>query len=1004
MKIIRKQLHFSKNYIMIYKVNIKEAMELSEPKLVSPLLDGFLLGEPISDHHGVRCCPAIREDADERYIVKIISIPATQVQLDALLLTGACSNSEQALAYFKDLSDGVAGEANILERLSHLEGFVPYQGFQIQQMDEAIGYETYLVSPYKRSLEKQMCVEPLTHLAAVNMGLDMCAALTVCRQAGYLYADLKPGNIFLSDTQGYQIGDLGFIPLASLKFASLPEKYRSSYTAPEISDALSELNDTMDIYALGLILYQVYNNGQLPFDGSAPAQVLPTPMYADYEMAEIILKACAPDPKDRWQDPAQMGQALVDYMQRNSVNDTPIIPPPVIVEEPAEEAEEGFITEEQNEEDLADLLAMIPDEVPPEQLSLEPEAADPEEAEPVSDPEPDDENLVEDEISPNEAEQLSFLDEDGSLHETGVTNEVAQMLAQADDLIAHELPEPVVAPAPIDVPIPPPIMEEPEVEETEEEPVIPVPDVVEAVPEEPEPEETEEEIPAEMPAKPTKRRWIAAVIALLLLIGAGIGGSVWYNEYYLQTVQALEIHGSVDKIEVSIISEIDEDLLTAVCTDTYGNAKRSPVVEGVAVFTDLNPSTQYRIRLEISGVHKLLGQTTGSYTTADQTEIIDFSAECGPEDGSVILHFDISGPDCDQWTVAYSAPGETEQTQAFSGHRVTIYDLTVGKDYTFRLLPPTDMLLSGTSELTYTARNILYAQDLKVTACNNGSLTVQWQNPDGAADQKWIVRCYNTAGYDQTLTTGDTTLTFTNLDHTTGYTIIVTAEGMQQGASTQVSADPVNVTNYIATLTAPYSMELSWAYTGTAPAGGWLLRYSVNGGEMIEVTCPENKADIAIAPGSTYVFTVYAADDSSCFSESYTYGPVETPLFEGYGVTAANMTLSMVLRPDKADWSHNDLSDEDYKTTFAAGENASILAHLDTTYAVSNNTVVTTYVIRDSQNGLVSAETQSRTWRDMWYKRYCELDLPQMPTQADTYTVDIYFNDLYVGSLTFTIA
>ena len=88
---------------------------MSESKLVSPLLDGFIMGEAISDHHGVRCYPAIRENTDERYIVKIISIPASQVQLDALLLTGAYSDQAEALAYFKELSDGVVGEADILE-------------------------------------------------------------------------------------------------------------------------------------------------------------------------------------------------------------------------------------------------------------------------------------------------------------------------------------------------------------------------------------------------------------------------------------------------------------------------------------------------------------------------------------------------------------------------------------------------------------------------------------------------------------------------------------------------------------------------------------------------------------------------------------------------------------------------------------------------------------------------------------------------------------------------
>ena len=67
----------------------KEAISLSEQKLVSPLLDGFVMGNPMNSHDGIRCCPAMKENTDEKYIVKIISIPESQVQLDALLLTGA---------------------------------------------------------------------------------------------------------------------------------------------------------------------------------------------------------------------------------------------------------------------------------------------------------------------------------------------------------------------------------------------------------------------------------------------------------------------------------------------------------------------------------------------------------------------------------------------------------------------------------------------------------------------------------------------------------------------------------------------------------------------------------------------------------------------------------------------------------------------------------------------------------------------------------------------------
>ena len=118
---------------------------MSEPKLISPMLDGFILGAPISDHDGVRCYPAIKENSDNKYIVKVISVPASQVQLDALLLTGAYPDPGSAMDYFKTVADGVDEEAALLKKLAKLEGFLPYDEWQIVPMEEnRLGYDIYL--------------------------------------------------------------------------------------------------------------------------------------------------------------------------------------------------------------------------------------------------------------------------------------------------------------------------------------------------------------------------------------------------------------------------------------------------------------------------------------------------------------------------------------------------------------------------------------------------------------------------------------------------------------------------------------------------------------------------------------------------------------------------------------------------------------------------------------------------------------------------------------------
>ena len=65
-----------------------------------------------------------------------------------------------------------------------------------------------------------------------------------------------------------------------------------------------------------------------------PTKPLLPPINADYEISAIIMKAIAPNPEDRWASPMEMGQALVGYMQRNSINNTPLSPNTELVTDP----------------------------------------------------------------------------------------------------------------------------------------------------------------------------------------------------------------------------------------------------------------------------------------------------------------------------------------------------------------------------------------------------------------------------------------------------------------------------------------------------------------------------------------------------------------------------------------------------------------------------------------------------------------------------------------------
>lgn len=1050
---------------------------MSEPKLISPLLDNFDMGDPISQHDGVRCCPAMEKESDNKYIVKIISIPASQVQLDALLLTGAYPNAEAANNYFKGLSINVCEEAQLLQKLSNLEGFLAYTSWQTVPMESRTGYEVYLLGDYRRTLEQYLRRNSMTHLGAINLGLDMCAALAVCRHAGFLYVDLKPGNICLLDNNTYRIFDLGFLKLDALKYSSLPDKYHSSYTAPEIADAFSTVNTTVDIYALGLILYQIYNSGQLPFAGkSAPAEVFPPPAYADYEMSEIILKACAPNPADRWQDPVEMGQAIVGYMQRNGANDTPIIFAPE--DKPAEptnidttpegtsgvseesethvntdadlsaaestlnsavdnthvESPELSVVDASEDIDLEiidDRISILDDlpqklceesAVESDSVTVDYDASDADLPEADSESEQDSGALYLDDGFGN----LTFLLDDETLPGAEITeipynevsDEVSEILTYADELISHPVPDPVRSPEAVEVPIPTPIVEESVPDAVQEDDdSAPLPNQItcdELQTNSTEPEQIKEIVPdvhedgseADAPQKARKslRPWIIGILCFIFVLALGAAGLYYYQNYYLQPI-SIDVKGSDDTLTVYVSANIDDQKLTVLCSDTYGNSLTSPVNDGKAVFENLSPGSGYTVSVQVTGFHKLTGEVSTAYSTPVQTNVVQFNAITGSEDGSVILSFTIDGPDTQQWTVRYSAPDEEEKTLDFSGHMVTLSGLTVGKEYTFTLESMNGVYISGNHQIQVVAEKVIYAENLEITSCVDNKLTATWDTPEGIAVESWTVRCYNNKDFDQLIEVTDCSAVFEIPDHASSYTVEVTAEGMSVGKRTSITENAVTVLNYSVDASDPSKLVLSWDTNYPLSEGTWLLLYSIDGSDMYQVSgTAENIATIApVLPNTSYEFSLVTSTGSYVFNNTYAYKTGTAPIFRNYNVSADYMEFNMCKTPDVENWDRFDLKSADYKTTYTVGEKASFLVRMRHEYNTSSDLILTTFVIRDSAGNFVNFSTSEQTWISMWYKNYCELDIPVLPDTAGNYKITVYFNGYFAGEQEFTV-
>lgn len=1105
---------------------------MSEHRLISPMLDGFQLGDPISDHHGVSCCPAMKEDSDKRYIVKKISVPASQVQVDALLLTGICKDAKAAQSYFEERSQGILEEAQTLEKLAAQRGFVPYSGCQTVPMEDGVGCEVYLLSRYRRTLERYLKRNAMTHLGAVNLGIDMCAALAVSREAGWLYVDLKPGNIYLFNDQEYRVGDLGFVSMDALDFASLPDRYRSLYTVPEVVDAYSSLNATMDTYALGLVLYQVYNCGKLPFETveerAAALDNLAAPKCADEQMASIILKACAKDPADRWQTPAEMGHALISYMQTVGAEDVPIEAPaepepeapveaepeqavdavvseagteeapaeevpleeapveeapvedapaeeapvedapveeapvedapvedaPVedapVEEAPAEEICESEaepeipvlpVTEPESEADLAEVLTAAlddldqeelpedPDQLQEEEYLPDPEVSMPEEAE---EPEEEPEMLPADEPQEEEEDDIpsdwidlmdAILAEDKDesdsdepslrqLLETGdsqaaepvsdedVSAETADMLSIAQELIEHEAPPPVVAPEAIEVPMPEPIVIElPSDEEPEAEGVLPIEL----------PEEDEEEaapapvIPEEKPKSGLWKKILGTVIGLAVTAGLAFGAWYYYSNYYLQTIDSMTYDCTGTQVTVYVETAMEQSQLTVICKDTYGNAVKGKLENGSVTFTDLVPGSQYIISLEPDGFNKLVGSTSVTCSTPAETQVINLTAVTGQEAGTAIVSFGVEGLDSEEWTLTCTAEGLEDQSIAFTGHTVTIPELSIGTEYTFTLSAPEEILLVGETSVVHTASELVQAQNLSLADYADGVITVSWNAPEGVSVERWFVRCYNASGYDTLLEVTEPSAQFSDITEGGSYTLEVTAAGMTLATRTEIVADANNITGFAAVLKGS-TIELSWNYGGPIPEDGWKIAWSADGGAEQLLTAQENKATLSpAAPGSTYTFTIQPPEGTNLLGGTATVEIPAASAFSANKLDSESIIVEMFQVPSKSSWTYATLQRSREQDTFQAGGQLALLYTVTKPYNFDSSTFETIFVIRDAEGKLVSASAVSRSWDDMWDNGYCTETVQNLPAAPGSYTLTIYLGGGELTQLPFTI-
>ena len=160
---------------------------------------------------------------------------------------------------------------------------------------------------------------------AAAVVLRVAAALDYAHARGVIHRDLKPGNVLFDETGHAYLADFG---IARLVEATL-ELTRSgvyigtpAYMSPEQVRGDLELDGRSDVYALGIILFEMLTAKQ-PYTADTPTKLMmkhvlePVPHLRDLDPTQlpaadqIVAQAMAKDREERFASPAELAEAFV---------------------------------------------------------------------------------------------------------------------------------------------------------------------------------------------------------------------------------------------------------------------------------------------------------------------------------------------------------------------------------------------------------------------------------------------------------------------------------------------------------------------------------------------------------------------------------------------------------------------------------------------------------------------------------------------------------------------
>lgn len=151
----------------------------------------------------------------------------------------------------------------------------------------------------------------MTPQLAMQLLPQICTALEYAHSKGIVHRDIKPANIMLTRQGEVKITDFGLAKDVARAAALATETHMvmgtPDYAAPEQFNAHREVDHRADIYALGVMMYQMLT-GTLPRGSWQPPSSLCPGLNA--RLDGVIVRALMPDRQQRFQSLGDMRRAI----------------------------------------------------------------------------------------------------------------------------------------------------------------------------------------------------------------------------------------------------------------------------------------------------------------------------------------------------------------------------------------------------------------------------------------------------------------------------------------------------------------------------------------------------------------------------------------------------------------------------------------------------------------------------------------------------------------------